>query len=188
MEEHPGRRSIRLKGYDYASTGGYFVTIVARGRKCLFGEIINSEMQLNQLGEIVREEWFRSAEVRKEIRLSQDELGIMPNHLHGIIWIFAKLVGADGVRPVPKQPLDQEGAHRAPLQRPPRSLPSFIAGFKSSVTSRARRELGLTDIWQCNYYEHIIRDQPDYERIANYIAINPSQWEKDEENINSKRP
>jgi REP element-mobilizing transposase RayT len=75
-----------------------------------------------------------------------------------------------------------EGAPHAPLQRPPKSLRSFIAGFKASVTSRARRELNSSNIWQRNYYEHILRDQTDYERIAGYILANPSKWNDDEEN------
>jgi putative transposase len=79
------RRSIRLKGYDYSSAGAYFVTICARNRACIFGEAVEAEMRLNELGGIVRDEWFRSAAIRKEIALYHDELIVMPNHLHGIV-------------------------------------------------------------------------------------------------------
>jgi putative transposase len=196
-EEHH-RRSIRLKGYDYSVAGGYYATVVAFRRECLFGEIVNREMRLNALGRIVREEWFRSAEIRKEIRIEEDEFIVMPNHIHGIIWIYD--VGADGVRPDGGVRPDTgqsiikptrfnargvshaRGASLAPLQRPPRSLGSFIAGFKASVTSRANRELNSANIWQRNYYEHIIRNQPDHERIAGYILANPSNWNADDEN------
>ncbi len=197
-EEHH-RHSIRLKGYDYSAAGGYYVTIVTFRRECLFGEIVDGEMRLNALGEIVREEWFRSAQLRREICLEEDEFIIMPNHGHGIVWLYD--VGADGVRPdvgvrpdinthlVKPAVFNREvGTHRAggawyaPLQRPPKSLGSFIAGFKASVTSRAGRELNSANIWQRNYYEHIIRDQTDYERIADYIASNPVKWDEDEEN------
>ena len=51
------RRSIRLKGYDYAQPGAYFVTIVTQGCACLLGDIVNDEMRLNVLGEIVRDAW-----------------------------------------------------------------------------------------------------------------------------------
>ena len=65
----------------------------------------------------------------------------------------------------------------------PKSLSSFVAGFESSVTGRAHRELDSANIWQRNYYEHIIRDQADYKRIADYIANNPMKWDEDEENL-----
>lgn len=58
----------------------------------------------------------------------------------------------------------------------------MVGSFKSSVTRRAGRELNSANIWQRNYYEHIIRDQKDYERIAGYILANPSAWDKDDEN------
>jgi REP element-mobilizing transposase RayT len=106
----------------------------------------------------------------------------MPNHIHGIVWIDTEIVGADGVRPVRKA-----GASLAPLHRKPRSLGSFIAGFKASVTRRAGRELNTGNIWQRNYYEHIIHGQSDYERIAGYILDNPLNWDQDEENPQNQR-
>ena len=81
------RRSIRLKGYDYAQPGAYFVTICTYQRDEIFGEVINGEMRLSALGKIVREEWLRSAEIRKEIQIFEDEFMIMPNH-------FTKLIGS----------------------------------------------------------------------------------------------
>ena len=162
------RRSIRLKGYDYAQPGAYFVTICTYHRDEIFGEVINGEMNLSPLGEIVWSEWMRSSEIRKEIRIFDDEFIIMPNHLHGMCWI----VGADGVRPEkdgvrpentilpikdPAQAMrpnvqgqdarrEEQDARRASLRRDPRSLGSFIAGIKASVTSRAGRELNKTGI------------------------------------------
>ena len=143
------RRSIRLQGYDYTSTGAYYVTLVAQGRACLFGEIANGNVTRSLLGEIVQTEWFRSAEIRKEIRLLNNEFIVMPNHIHGIIWIVDNPVGADGVRPDmnDNETCQDRGAYHAPLRRVPRSLSSFIAGFKASVTSRARRELDISTVW-----------------------------------------
>jgi hypothetical protein len=95
------RRSIRLKGYDYSLPGAYFVTSVTWQCEEIFGTVFNGEMQLSSLGKIVQTEWFRSAEIRKEIRLFEDEFVVMPNHVHGIVWIVNDdFVGADGVRPV----------------------------------------------------------------------------------------
>ncbi len=176
------RRSIRLKGYDYAQPGAYFVTIVTDQRREIFGQVVDSEMKLSPIGEIACQEWFRSAEIRKEIRLFDDEFVIMPNHIHGIIWI----VGADGVRPQDGVRPDvypdvtNQGARRAPLQRAPRSLGSFIAGYKASVTCRANRELNTIKIWQRNYYEHIIQREAEFHKIWNYIENNPRQWHQDQ--------
>jgi len=85
--EKPHRRSIRLQGYDYRQPGAYFIPIVTQNRACLFGEVVDGAMRLNEWGKIIREEWFRSAEIRREIKLLPDELVVMPNHIHGIVWI-----------------------------------------------------------------------------------------------------
>jgi REP element-mobilizing transposase RayT len=178
------RRSTRLKGYDYTQPGAYFVTLVTYRREEIFGKIIQGEMQLSVLGQIVHDEWVRSAEIRKEIRLNADELAIMPNHAHGIVWIVNH-VGADGVRPdfdvhLNVGDIPNKGARRVPLQRLPGSLGSFIAGFKSSVTSRAKKELGLTGVWQRNYYEHIIRNEAEFHVLWNYMDDNPRKWDEDQ--------
>jgi len=185
------RRSIRLKGYDYTQPGAYFVTIVTHKRDEIFGEITNGRMKYSTLGEIVYQEWFRSAKIRKEIRLFEDEIVIMPNHIHGIVRIM-ETAGADGVRPnngirpESKKAPTQQDAHReqdtrrASLQRVPRSLGSFVAGFKAWVTSRAEHELHMTGIWQRNYHEHIIRNETDFNNIWNYIDTNPLHWQDDQ--------
>jgi REP element-mobilizing transposase RayT len=118
--ELPGRRSIRLKEYDYSQEGGYYVTIVTLRRECLFGEVAGGGIPLrgtgvrvNALGRIVQEEWFRSAGIRKEIHLIEDEFAVMPNHIHGIVWIDTDIVGADGVRLV-----KNAGAHHAGASLP----------------------------------------------------------------------
>jgi putative transposase len=79
------RRSIRLKGYDYSQAGWYFITICCQGRICRFGHIENGEIILNEYGQIARDEWMRTTEIRPNVELG--EFVIMPNHLHGIIQI-----------------------------------------------------------------------------------------------------
>lgn len=79
------RRSIRLKEYDYSRSGAYFVTVCAWNRECLFGEILDGEMTLNEYGEILRQEWMQTGFVRPGITL--DEYIVMPNHFHGILMI-----------------------------------------------------------------------------------------------------
>ena len=193
------RRSIRLKGYDYTLPGAYFITLVTWHRDCLFGTVVNGKMQLSALGKIVQDEWMRSIEIRREIHLHDDEFVIMPNHLHAIAWLVCPddmpPVGADGVRPnngvhpikdANLASLQEEGACHAPLRKP-KSLSSFIAGYKSSVTSRAKKELNMNGIWQRNYYEHIIRNQAEWEKIHMYILDNPREWSHDQENPDRTR-
>ncbi len=64
----------------------------------------------------------------------------------------------------------------------PKSLSSFVAGFKSSATKRIRDELNETGIWQRNYYDRIIRNDRELDAIRKYIEMNPRQWAEDEEN------
>ena len=134
------RKRLRLPGYDYTQPGAYFVTICTHGRKMLFGQVVDGEMVLNPLGEIVREEWFRSAKIRAEIELFPDEFVVMPNHIHGIVWIVPTdfphgRVGATGhvVGATGRSPLRRPQSPHGPA---PRSLGAFIAGFKASVTKR----------------------------------------------------
>lgn len=94
------RQSIRLKDYDYAQAGGYFITICAWNRESIFGDIKDGKFLPNHLGEIVVEEWRKSPEIRQEITL--DEFTLMPNHFHGIVMINRTVnnnVGANGRSP-----------------------------------------------------------------------------------------
>ncbi|MCL4272921.1 MAG: hypothetical protein KJZ77_03550 [Anaerolineales bacterium] len=179
------RRSIRLKGYDYAQEGAYFVTIVTWRREFLFGEIVNGEMMLNPRGEIVDECWRSIPE-----HFPHAELGayvIMPNHVHGIIMIHTT-----GENRIATNTSQSVGArHASPLRiasplRPrgvlPGSLGAIIGSFKSAVTKRIGRELNETGIWQRNYYEHIIRDEKDLQNKTDYIEANPRLWGDDDEN------
>ena len=80
------RRSIRLRGYDYARPGSYFVTVCTHRRESLFGEVIDGQMRRNVLGDIVHAEWYTTERVRPEVRL--DAFVVMPNPLHGILEII----------------------------------------------------------------------------------------------------
>ena len=170
-----GRKTIRLPDWDYASSAWYFLTICTHHRISIFGRIVDDLMVLNALGRIADEEWKRSPEIRKQLGL--DAYVIMPNHMHGIVILRRE---DDHIRRDSPQP--SVGAHGgAPLQRPPRSLGSFVAGFKARVTKRInqhRRTPG-TPVWQRGYFDHIVRDQRDLDRIRSYILHNPAKWALD---------
>ena len=169
------RKSIRLAGYDYTQAGMYFVTIVTFQRDCLFGEIANGEMQLNEYGKIADECWraipdhFPSVELGAHI--------IMPNHAHGIISITDDAGrGAAMLRSYDAN----ENPHKINVK--PGSLGAIVRSYKSAVSYRINKELNATSIWQRNYYEHIIRDDREMDNIWRYIESNPANWEKDKEN------
>jgi REP element-mobilizing transposase RayT len=167
------RRSIRLKGYDYSQEGAYYVTIVADHRECLFGEIENGKMRLNDFGKIVQEEWLQTARVRPNVELG--EYVVMPNHLHGIIVINNTIVVGANRRFAPtKHP-------RAPI---PNSIGAIMMQFKSIVTKRINAVRGTqgAPVWQRNYHERIVRNDDDLDRICTYIINNPFNWESDDEN------
>jgi putative transposase len=182
------RRSIRLRGYDYAQAGAYFVTLVTQGRECLFGEIVEGVMRLNDAGEIARAEWEKSAEIRREIEL--DAFVVMPNHIHGIVVIVEPGTGgADGRPPLPDMVAPEDGGRgRPPLPRKQKSLGAFIAGFKSAATKRINevRVLPGVPVWQRNYCEHVVRNETDLTRIRAYIANNPLAWASDSDNSIAK--
>ena len=167
------RRSIRLRGYDYSLAGAYFVTIVAWQREMLFGEIADGEMMLNEFGVIVDDEWKRTALVRLNVELGK--YVIMPNHIHGILVFVNDDVGATG--PVAPTKTLQSG-----------SLGSVMAQFKSIVTKRINKLQNVfgCPVWQRNYYEHVIRNEREMDRITRYIESNPAQWMDDDENPNRR--
>lgn len=180
------RRSIRYGGYDYSSEGAYFVTLVTHQRESLFGNVIDGVMQLNNLGRIVWEEWFKSAILRPNIEFNEDEFVVMPNHIHGIIWITepGKNLNSVGLDKDTMLDCPGKGTARRALttgqfgQPIPNSLPTVVGAYKSAVTKRInllRRTPGKP-VWLRNYYEHIIETEREYNNIANYIHDNPVNW------------
>jgi len=191
------------------------VTICAHEKKCLFGEVVDGEMRVNELGTILVEEWEKSAKIRAEIELG--DYVIMPNHFHGIIFIVEADRSPDPIQSVliplrrgdrqvarsgpasapgpqfdqgaegdPLPPGHQTPNHPSPGDLPvaptmgpqPKSVGALMAGFKSAVTKRisAVRQQPGSPVWQRNYYEHVIRDEDDYNRIIEYIDTNPQRW------------
>lgn len=166
------RRSIRLKGYDYSQAGLYFITICLEGRQCLFGKIENGEMMLNDAGKVANQCWLEIPNHFPDSVLHEHI--IMPNHVHGIIELTrTDESSASG----PKK----ENKFQKMI---PRSIGSIVKGYKIGVTKWFRNTMPddfprERQIWQRNYYEHIIRDEGAYERISNYIINNPLKWKGD---------
>ena len=173
------RRSIRLKGYDYSQAGAYFVTICTQNRACLFGEVVDGKMRLNEAGRMVLVEWNALSERFPVVEL--DAFVVMPTHIHGIIVITNDIVGA-GLVPAPE---------RATTRVAP-TIGDVVGAFKSRTTvlyTRGVKQSGWATfpgrLWQRNYYEHIIRNEESLNRIRQYILNNPSRWAMDRENPNA---
>jgi len=167
------RRSIRLRDFDYATDGAYFVTICAHGRECLFGEIRDGEMRMNGAGRMVTEIWQTMPQRFPQVAL--DEYVIMPNHFHGIICI----VGAPLAAPdVSNTDTKTGAASSAPtLGKIMRCFKSISAIDVNRISDRQGQPL-----WQRNYYERIIRDEEEFAAIREYIVANPGNWAEDENN------
>ena len=157
------RSSIRLKGYDYSQAGAYFVTVCTEGRQCLFGDVIDERMKLNEAGRMVQQTWENLPTRFSSVTL--DTFMVMPNHVHGIIAI----VGAEPNR---------GAASSAP------TLGDIIRAFKSISAIRVNRLLARSGqpLWQRNYYEHIVCDEAELDRVRQYILDNPAKWPEDKEN------
>lgn len=196
--------SKRLKGWDYSSEGIYFITIVSKGRKCIFGTIDEERMILNKNGIIVENELLKSINIRKNWFFHN--WIVMPNHIHLLIEIqntddnqntthiveshIVETHGSASTSSIPiKTITTKPEAHcRAPLQsqsesafsRKPNSISSFVAILKSITTKQIN---GTESIWQNNYHDHIVKNYRTFERIYNYIKNNPRSWDTD--SINS---
>ncbi len=138
-------------------------------------------MVINSYGKVVEKEWFKSAQIRTEIELFTDEFVVMPNHIHGIIWIVKEpsepSVGATRgiVRATPRV------APTRPCGPRPGSIGAIIGQYKSAVTKRINQNRETLDelIWQRNYHDHIIRDETKLVNIRVYIADTPRRWTED---------
>ena len=208
----PERRSIRLPGYDYSDSGVYFVTICTQNHWELFGRIvgvdqcvnpkvgvdpcvnpsvgadpcvcpkINPKMLLNDAGQMINRWWVKIPE--RFTNITTDIYQIMPNHLHGIIVI---------------KPLSNERTHGSEIGRTRWSAPTLgniVQWFKTMTTNEYIRAVKNHQwqpfddrLWQRNYYEHIIKDYEEWERIREYIVKNPEKWEDDRDNpLNFSKP
>lgn len=164
------RTSPRLLDYDYAQPGAYFVTACTKNRKCVLGRVTGETVTLSVEGEIVKSVWQALPNHYPHLKL--DEFIIMPNHIHGILWLLETRqphVGA-GLRPAPTQQAKCHG------------LPEIMRALKS-FSSRRVNEINHTkgqSLWQRSFYEHILRDDEDLYNHRKYIQENPLKWTLDD--------
>ncbi len=161
--------SPRLKNWNYADKGIYFITICTKDRSNFFGSIDDKKLSLSNIGHLANNLWLGLSTRFPYIILHKSV--IMPNHLHGLIEIFKH----------PSHPKNHL-AHRSTLRfqnQRKNSISSIIGSYKSSVTTLAR-EIDPSFAWQASFHEHIVRNERSLCYIQNYILSNVSNWSKDE--------
>lgn len=178
--------SIRAQWWDYGWNGAYFITICTQDREHYFGEIQNDKMVLSEVGIIADILWHQIPIHHKNVELG--DFVVMPNHIHGILIIDKQSdnIDIDNVETghalsLPSSPplpsLPKPGSQRF-QNIGKNTISSIIGSYKSAVTKHANR-LGYPHQWQKLFYDNIIRNNNDYQRISDYIVSNPENWAKD---------
>jgi len=179
------RRSMRLKDYNYAEAGAYFVTICTQDRVCLLGEVADGIIHLSDAGRMMAAAW--DGVPQRFPNLELDAFVVMPNHVHGII-VLPESIAALGIGCAAQY---DRGAALLAAQAPTciPTLSDIVGAFKSLTTVEYVRGVKTKGwpsfrehLWQRSYYEHVIRDERDLNRIRQYIDENPLRWELDNEN------
>lgn len=162
--ELPNRKLPRLKGYDYATPGAYFVTICTHDKKCIFGRIVptseeaDAHIQYSAIGQIAKDCLLDITSHYDNIKI--DNWVIMPNHIHLLICIEER------INPFPT-------GNRYDIS-------NVVGKFKASVSRAVGNAFMHSEkVWQSSFYDHIVRNDEDYQSIWQYISGNPSKWLED---------
>lgn len=173
--------SSRLRYWDYASSGIYYITICTKKRVPFFGNIKNGRMLLSELGTIANAEWVKTFEIRKDMNLTMGEYVVMPDHFHAIV-----IIGKNDYNSSSVDELDDNGrdamhcvsTYKNKFGPQSKNLASIVRGFKSAVTTIARKKGKEVFAWQERFYDRIIKDEEDFYYTSNYIANNPKNWKQ----------
>ena len=177
------RNSLRLPTADYNQPAAYFITITTQKRRQLFGSIHEGQMICSRYGSVVWDVWRSLPAKYPDIEI--DTAVVMPDHFHGII-IIKDMVGAIHESPlrtgVDKSPL-RTGVDKSPLQRRKMKLPLVVGYLKMNAAREINRLRGTPGqtVWQRGYYDHILRDDRDYDALTEYILTNPQNLLVDKE-------
>ena len=157
-------QSSRLQNWDYAWNGAYFVTICSKDKQHYFGEIIDGEMRLSNMGVLADVFWHEIKNHTENVELGG--FVVMPNHIHGILLLHGNKCNDKSYR---QERFQNQGKN---------TVSAIIGSYKSAVTKHANR-LNIPFYWQSRFYDHIIRDENKLMTISEYISNNPMNWEMD---------
>ena len=169
MAQYRKTPRARFINYDY---GDYFITLCTQNRKHYFGEIINLEMVLNEMGLFAYEQLSRSTEICSYAKVLL--FVVMPNHIHFIVSIKEYLNSND----YEQRSLNPSLRGNPTCQRHVPTLSKFISSFKGAVTKYAK-SLNIEFSWQARYHDHLIRGVKDGNNISEYILNNVVRWQQD---------
>jgi putative transposase len=175
------KSSLRLKDFDYSQPGAYFVTICTVQRLCLFGEIIHDQMVPNPSGKILQHAWRALPTHYPHAKM--DAFVVMPNHVHGIIMLLENDVLINRRDRFINLSLPNLYLRKNQYYKR-QGLSEIVRGFKTWTARRINEMQNTTGtpVWQRSFYDHIIRDEDDLNRIREYVMSNPLMWEDDRNN------
>lgn len=165
--------STRLGNWDYGKNGAYFVTICTGGRECYFGEIVDGEMNLSDMG-LIAQNNLLSIKGKFPFAIL-DSFVLMPNHIHCVLVIDKKIGDSDN-NPIINDDTDDPFRKNNPMKS--ENLSKIIRWYKARTTFEIRKTNPYFS-WQSSFYDHIIKEDNMYKTIINYIENNPKNWDKD---------
>jgi putative transposase len=171
------RKHIRLIDWDYSSEGVYFITICCKDRQFFFGKIEDNKMILSEIGLIASKYWLEIPDHFPHVKL--DEFIVMPNHLHGILFLDYSLVGPrHGVALQLNQGSNQNNNQ---FSKPVKNSVSVIINqYKSSVKRWCNKNGYIHFQWQSRFYDQILHSENSIDFTREYIYNNPRNWIEDE--------
>lgn len=172
--------TCRLQPWDYRNEGSYFITICSKDRLHYFGEVIDGEMNLNEIGKLAKQFWM---EIPKHFPfVALGNFIVMPNHTHGVLTIKNRINKENNPspNPTPKSSNCESTIKSRMSEISPKSgsIGIIVNQYKRIVTINARKidpDFG----WQSRFHDHIIRNSIAFQRIQNYIENNPQKWNED---------
>lgn len=178
-------QSARASWWDYGKNSIYYVTICTKHRFPFFGQVEGRRMKCSKMGELARQLWMTLPEMSLP-GVKVEALAISPNHIHGII----VLDRAKGIEPLKESrsvvgspTSEDETVRKAFFQSisPKKgSLSHLIRKFKGLVTKAAREQGWLQKkepLWQAGYYDRVVRDVSELDRIVAYLSGETYHWE-----------
>jgi len=184
------RNSLRYPGYDYTSCGAYYVTICTKWGRNLFGQVVNQEMVLNEVGHIAESCWLTIPDHHPHVEL--DEHVIMPNHMHGTLNIVSEIGSENEMEELALSSVEDnsragfEIARHDPVVRKfgesiAGSLSTILGSYKAAVSREVNRSGLMPERmrWHRNFWDRIVRHDRALERYRSYMRANPARWQQD---------
>lgn len=178
--------SNRLKWFDYSNSGGYFLTICTKNRENYFGEVAGGKMILNEIGKIVEEEILNIWEQRTNVEL--DKFVVMPNHVHLIILVYNGLNECRDNSWIVSWNIKDDSWIVSTTDdiyyRRKMLIPKIIWKFKMQTSKQFNilKNVWWSNLWQSNYYDRVIRNEIELNKIRQYILDNPLKRDIDKNN------